>query len=167
MRKTATAVLAAATAIPLALSVAAPAWAVAGGTTAVFTTTVNENGSNTVTGVFKAPEGDRLMGCAMGDFTFGTDSGIPLYDDDILFGSSTPTLTLIDTDVPDGTYVIDWTCFQENGIYEGSTNYDPDGVAPTILVVPESVEPELPVEPGTPESGCTGSVCLPSGSFGL
>ncbi|OZC49017.1 hypothetical protein CH286_10370 [Rhodococcus sp. WWJCD1] len=76
-------------------------------------------------------------------------------------------MTVIDTDVPDGTYTIDWFCLlsedgNDNGGVDGTSQpVGQDGYsAPSTLVVPAVV-------PEEPEPVCTGSVCLPTGSFGF
>lgn len=164
MRTTLTAALAAAAAIPLAFLVAAPAAAAPGDISAVFTTTPNPGGSNTVTGTFTATGDEFPYACSMYD---AEAVGANEYDY-LLFdareGDSTPSITLIDTDVPDGTYTIDWYCFDSFDGIDGDGTVrgigDEGYSAPTTLVVPAVV-------PEEPEPGCTGSVCLPTGSFGF
>lgn len=161
MRTTLTATLAAAAAIPLAFLAAAPAAAAPGDISAVFTTTPNPGGSNTVTGTFTATGDNFPYTCTMYD-----NGAIDANDDYLLFantfGDLTPSITLTDTDVPDGTYTINWYCFLSGGGYDGTTQpIGEDGYsAPSTLVVPAVV-------PEEPEPGCTGSVCLPTGSFGF
>ncbi|WP_032403806.1 hypothetical protein [Rhodococcoides fascians] len=166
MRTTLTAALAAAAAMPLAFLTAAPAAAAPGDISAVFTTTPNPGGSNTVTGTFTAT-GDLIpYSCTMYDAEAREANGRYLLFDG-RGGESTPSITLIDTDVPDGTYTIDWYCFDSfDGIDGDGTVRGIGGEgysAPTTLVVPAVV----PEEPEVPEPGCTGSVCLPTGSFGF
>ncbi|MFF1555843.1 hypothetical protein ACFVX3_33015 [Rhodococcus erythropolis] len=110
MRTTATAVLAVAAAIPLTFLAAAPASAAPGDITAVFTTAVNPDGlSNTVTGTF-TPTGTALpYYCAMYDRSARDANGYYLLEADTN-GDPTPSITLTDTDVPDGTYAIHWGC---------------------------------------------------------
>ncbi|OZC49016.1 hypothetical protein CH286_10365 [Rhodococcus sp. WWJCD1] len=68
MRKTLTATLAAAAAIPLTFLAATPASAAPGDISAVFTTTPNPGGSNTVTGTFTATGDDTIpYTCTMFD----------------------------------------------------------------------------------------------------
>ncbi|MBY4128087.1 hypothetical protein HQO83_06775 [Rhodococcus fascians] len=162
MRKTLTAVLATAAAIPLAFLTAAPATADAGDITAVFTTTPNPDGSNTVTGTFTATNSNYPTRCAMYD---------PNDNPSVLSASTDGpraiTKTVVDTDVPDGEYTVEWSCtlFPPEGFssYDGTEDAvglgDAEGYRqPSTLIVPT---------PDTPEAGCTGSVCLPTGSFGF
>ncbi|OZC78089.1 hypothetical protein CH274_17725 [Rhodococcus sp. 06-418-5] len=163
MRTTLTATLAAAAAIPLAFLAAAPATAAPGDISAVFTTTPNPGGSNTVTGTFTAT-GDLFVPyyCIMYDADAFDANGNYLLDANA-YGDPKPSITLTDTDVPDGTYTIDWVCYLASGGYDGTTGSLPQQQgygAPSTLVVPAVV-------PEEPEPGCTGSVCLPTGSFGF
>ena len=160
MRTTLTTALAAAAAIPLAFLAAAPASAAPGDINAVFTTTPNPGGSNTVTGTFTAT-GDLIpYACTM------LDAGaVDANGNFVLAGTSvvdsTSSVTAIDTDVPDGTYTIEWSCTVSDGGSDGTTGIrGPDYSEPSTLVVPAVV-------PEEPEPGCTGSVCLPTGSFGF
>ncbi|MDZ7914426.1 MAG: hypothetical protein U5O16_21715 [Rhodococcus sp. (in: high G+C Gram-positive bacteria)] len=165
MRTTLTTALAAAAAIPLTFLAAAPATADAGDITAVFTTTPNPDGSNTVTGTFTATNSNYPTRCAMYD----------PYDGTYVLNASTNspreiTKTVVDTDVPDGEYTVEWACtlFPPEGFssYDGTENAvglgDAEGYRqPSTLIVP------TPDTPDIPEPGCTGSVCLPTGSFGF
>ena len=168
MRTTASAALIAATALPLLFLAAAPASAAPGDVVAVFTTTPNPGvpDSNTVTGTFTSadPAGIFLSNVCEMQTSDGEIRGFGYRDE------SNNTVTTIDPDVPDGTYVIDWICISGGGFVrpddsDGTTGYTfPPYVGtrePTTLVVPAVVpeDPELP--------GCTGSVCLPTGSFGF
>ncbi|WP_128645951.1 hypothetical protein [Rhodococcus sp. BS-15] len=126
-----------------------------------FTTTPNPGGSNTVTGTFTATGDEFPYYCLMYDDAVDANNGYPL--DASRIGDPTPSFTVIDTDVPDGTYTIDWVCYLARGGYDGTTRALPQQQgysAPTTLVVPA-------VGPEEPEPGCTGSVCLPTGSFGF
>ncbi|MDZ7914427.1 MAG: hypothetical protein U5O16_21720 [Rhodococcus sp. (in: high G+C Gram-positive bacteria)] len=157
MRTTLTTALAAAAAIPLAFLTAAPATAAPGDISAVFTTTPNPGGSNTVTGTFTATGSSLPRYCAMTDYS-NNDAGLFAGMD----AEPSSPLVVTDTDVADGTYTIEWLCYLAPGEGDGTmralglANYS----APSILVVPA-------VTPEEPEPGCTGSVCLPTGSFGF
>lgn len=165
MRKTYTAILAAAAAIPLAFLAAAPASAAPGDITAVFTTTPNPGGSNTVTGTFTAIGSNLPFYCDMLDFTaVDPENGHYLLDASTFVLDPTPSLTVTDTDVPDGTYTIGWLCAFAGSTNDGTGGPTEEGYsAPTTLVVPAVV----PEEPEITEPGCAGSVCLPTGSFGF
>lgn len=67
------------------------------------------------------------------------------------------------TTVPDGTYSINWYCDLEDGSYDATMAYFGGTREPTTLIVPAVI----PEEPEVPEPVCTGSACLPTGSFGF
>lgn len=164
MRTTTTAVLAAVAAIPFTFLAAGPASAAPGDITAVFTTTVNPDGlSNTVTGTFTATGSNQPFYCEMVDFALGGGNSSNLLRGVVYGGDPTPSLTATDTDVPDGTYSVNWFCWLADEGSDGTADFGAAGdSAPTTLVVPAVV----PEEPETPN--CTGSVCLPTGSvFGF
>ncbi|OLT35084.1 hypothetical protein BJF84_14805 [Rhodococcus sp. CUA-806] len=158
MRKTTTAVLAVTAVIPLAFAAAAPAAAAPGDVAAVFTTVVNTNGGNSVTGTFATANGVAGycrfvdLGSETGDETFPYE--LEAFASPPIVGNS---VSGTDPSVPDGIYTIDWICYTVNfDVVEATTGFD--GTAePTTLEVPAVV----------PKPVCTGSVCLPTGSFGF
>ncbi|MGF0310627.1 hypothetical protein E4P29_11880 [Rhodococcus sp. 1R11] len=165
MRKTTTAALAAAAAIPIVFLAATPASAAPGDVAAVFTATPNRGGGDsTVTGTFTATGENAPAYCMMVDNNVISDAGGErnfVLVGNAYASSDTPNaITVVDMSVPAGTYSIDWVCFQNSGVLDGTkynTGDDSYG-EPTTLVVP--VAPEAP--------GCIGSVCLPTGSaFGF
>ncbi|MCZ4521629.1 hypothetical protein O4220_24185 [Rhodococcus ruber] len=159
MRRSLTAALAVASAIPLVLLAAAPASAAPGDVTAVFVTTPNPGGgSSTVTGTFTATGETAPAYCMMVDNSVVSEGNFVLVGSAYASTATPNTITVVDTTVPAGTYTIDWVCFQNSGGVLDGTKFntgDDSYREPTTLVVP--VVPEAP--------GCTGSVCLPTGSF--
>lgn len=164
MRKTTTAVLAAVAAVPLAFLAAAPASAAPGDITVQFTTTPNPGGGNSVTGTFTAT-GDNLPNyCEMGDFlAFDPATNETLFGVSAVESPANSTVIATDAIVPDGTYSINWYCDLEDGSYDATMAYFGGTREPTTLVVPAVI----PEEPEVPEPVCTGSACLPTGSFGF
>jgi hypothetical protein len=171
MRKTTTALLAAAAALPLALLSAVPATAAVGQVTAEFTTapTPGTPGSNTITGTYTFAGGAQPTACYMYDSTGNIGVGT-IVD----AGSASATTTA--ANVPSGTYTMEWFC--DGG---QTTETDPSpywGTPGAIPTFPGSdgepvaggpatataqtivVAPAAPADPG-----CGGSVCLPTGSF--
>lgn len=167
MRKAINAMLAVTSAIPLALLSAAPASAAPGDITAQFTTTPNPGGGNTVTGTFTGIGRDAFLEfCGMVDIDKPDGKGGYLLDAKVAFPGSSRLLkiTVTDHDVPDDTYTVDWYCTLARGGSDGTTGIEgPEYSAPPTLVVPAVV----PQEPEVPRPGCTGSVCLSTGSFSL
>ncbi|WP_157773159.1 hypothetical protein [Rhodococcoides fascians] len=167
MRRTAIAVIGALSAVPLAFLSSTPASANPGDIEAVFTTTVNPDGGNSVTGTFSAKKANQPFSCVMSDNAVSGEL--------LLYGTSgssqppRPVISVTDTDVPDGKYAIEWICYMfdpETGqlVHDGTTAAlagQPGYSSPTMLEVPAVVvpEPEVPI--------CTGSACLPTGSFGF
>ena len=164
MRTITTAVLAAVAAIPFALLTATPATAAVGDVTAVFTagvTVVDGSPANTITGTFTVAPGSRISYCVV-DLYFPNgevaDSNLVDYEDDMV------TQTVQSNGLPNDTYTIGWGCSGTfgtdgtNGVF-GATGYREMPTLVVPAVGPEEPEPEVP--------GCTGSVCLPTGSFGF
>lgn len=181
MRKAATAVLAAATAICLCLAVATPAAAVDTSVTASFSTV-----GNTVTGTFANTRDQDVVCQFFGLYEpFVRDKEYPdgLIEEGKAFGNSpvisVPAGTVVGEtirDLPIGQeYFIEWACAQpapkeDQGALSvmgwGTPGIQQERFEVTAqtsrIVVGESAPPETPVAPN-----CTGSVCLPTGSFGL
>jgi hypothetical protein len=164
MRTITTAVVAAVAAIPFALLTAAPATAAVGDVTAVFTPGISEvEGSPgyTITGTFTVAPGSQLSDCVVdlyfsnGEYAY---SNFEEYYDDMV----TQTVQIVG--LPADTYTIGWGCTGTfgsdgtNGVF-GATGYREMPTLVVPAVGPEEPEPEVP--------GCTGSVCLPTGSFGF
>ncbi|SNT40359.1 hypothetical protein [Rhodococcoides kyotonense] len=171
MRKTATALLAATAAVPLSLAFATPAQAAPGDVTAVFSSAVTSTGVNTVTGTFTFAGGAAPTYCGFGDVDDFVETG---FEDPGLYvaNNAVPTgasLVLTDPVVADGTYTIEWACRQyaagggeQTEAWGTPAAQIPGGATAhaVVITVPEFVEPE-------PEPVCTGSACLPTGSFGF
>lgn len=163
MRKIATAIISTFAAVPLILGAAGFASAAPGDISAEFGSTTNGDGTNTVTATFSALNpADDLGYCIFIDFAGQAAGKTELYATGVRESGSGPqTMTLTDPSVPDGTYTADWVCSRVDHSQIDQT-IGAGGVTPApILVLPAPV-----VEPGLPPV-CTGSACLPTGSFGF
>ncbi|MGF0311161.1 hypothetical protein [Rhodococcus sp. IEGM1428] len=169
MRTKLSAALAAAAAIPLALIAATPATAAVGQVTAEFNSAPVSGapGVNTVTGTFTFTGGAQPTACFMFDYTGAIGNGQSTAP-----GSSSVTVTN-GVNVSDGTYTIEWWC--EGG---QTTDTDPSqywGTPGGIPTIPGPGGDPVPGGPATATTetlvvpavtpGCSGSVCLPTGSF--
>lgn len=140
---------------------ATPATAAPNDVAAEFATTVNPDGSNTVTGTFTSTtEGTTAGYCRFVDLNTETGDETFPY---VLQGFASPPLvgrsvSGADTSVPDGTYTIDWVCY--------TTNFDEIEATTGLNGTAKPVTLEVPAVPA-PEAGCAGSGCLPTGSSGL
>ncbi|AYJ48077.1 hypothetical protein [Rhodococcus sp. P1Y] len=170
MRKTTTAALGACAAIPLFFAVAAPAAAAPEDVTVVFSQAVTSAGVNTVTGTFTLAGGANPSYCGFGavdDYVSDDYTDPGLYVDDSSIAPAT-TVVLTDPVVADGEYTIEWACREYNqpdGVNEawGTPAAElPGGPTATAvdITVPEDVLPG-------PDPVCSGSACLPTGSFGF
>ncbi len=172
MRTKLSAALTAAVAIPLAFIAAAPATAAVGQVTANFSSAPAPGvpGINSVTGTFTFTGGAQPTACFMFDNTGAIGNGQSTVP-----GSSSVTVTN-GVNVSDGTYRIEWWC--EGG---ETTDTDPSpywGTPGGIPTIPGPGGDPVPGGPATAttetlivptvtpaEPGCSGSVCLPTGSF--
>lgn len=169
MRSTTTGALAAIAALPLAFLAAAPASAAVGEVTAVFTTAPTpSDGLNTVTGTFTFTGGAQPEFCRFYLMEDSSGFGMP----GVIEPDAT-SATITAPEVADGTYMVEWYC---DGDPNSGTDPDPYWGTPGQVLIgnPPTAEVQTLVvpsggseEPGTPEPGCTGSVCLPTGSFGF
>lgn len=180
MRKAVTAVFALAAAIPVCLAVATPAAAADTSVTASFSTA-----GNTVTGSFTNTRDQDVVCQFFGLYEpFDRNKEYPdgLIEEGKAFGNSpvisVPAGTAVDQTIenlPVGQeYFIEWACAQPDPRGGGNLSvmgWGTPGIQQerfevtaetTRIVVGEPASPETP-----PAPDCTGSVCLPTGSFGF
>lgn len=171
------AVLAAAAAIPLCLAVAAPASAAPGDVTYSATTV-----GNTITSTF-TNNSDQPIGCEYGGFYEPFNPDNPPVESDYAFADGIgPILpgesgSKIASDLPIAEELfMEWACFTQG--FDGNPDevwgtrltesideinggpYDPTFRATRVIV-------GVSVVPGAPIGICSGSACLPTGSFGF
>ncbi|MCZ4521417.1 hypothetical protein O4220_23110 [Rhodococcus ruber] len=165
MRTTLTTALAVLAAIPLAFLTAAPATAAPGDATVAFSSAPNPDGSNTVSALFTATQ----PGYAPADCGFAeADPNGDVLIGGVLYADASPeapqnsTLTVVDSDVPDGTYTVEWFCYTTTN----GSNQLVDGTPGFASAFGESQMTSEPVTltVGSAAPSCTGSVCLPTGS---
>lgn len=167
------AVLAAAAAIPLCLAVAAPASAAPGDVTYSATTV-----GNTITSTFTNNSAQPMF-CEYGGYYEPLGADTPVTEANFVFreeiGPILPgqsgTEVVVDLTVGEEIFV-EWACIAEDrgevwgtpaienvDILEGGP-YDPTFRATRVIV-------GVSVVPGAPIGVCSGSACLPTGSFGF
>lgn len=160
MRKVLTALCAATATVPLAFLAAAPASAAPTDVVAQFSTAGTPDGLATITAEF-----DFTGGAAPGECGFGLNDESYQEATKVVVVQGSTSATVTRTAVPAGTYSVEWFCDGNpenwgtpNLIVPGST---PTDTASTLVVVAG----EIIEVPEVPEPGCSGSVCLPTGSF--
>lgn len=170
MNRTATrAVLAAAFAASLAFFAAAPASAAPGDVTAEFTSP-----TNIITATF-ANGSDQPIVCEWLVLADPYVPGAPVALEDILSGGSLPAVPVgqsesqNSTELPVGEEVfVEWSC----GDGPGGGPFTEVWGSPIVDKVPpgnfQPTDSATTIAVGsTPDETCTGSVCLPTGSFGF
>ncbi|MDV6260072.1 hypothetical protein [Rhodococcoides yunnanense] len=152
-RATATVILAAAVSVPLCFAVAAPA--VAAPEDVTFTAVSD---GNSITGTFSFTGGSAPSTCLFLDFdTFDAITQTYAVYGLVYPNVDSTSVSFTDVDVAEGDYILDWNCAGSGeqwgtGVYNGSA-----AQVPVTVVTPVD----------EPDPSCTGSVCLPTGSFGF